>query len=238
MTIAMAPPSQSLGAAWRETAEWVDPADATGEMLPIGAVLHRTGLSAGAVLNAIAHPRDHANRRAFLRAIARPRWNVGGEPHWAQDQIGSYFDVLADLRSADYTWRHLPRLTPGQAVRAQLASLSGMGSRGPHLRKTNLDRWKKWDGFPEPVARIDGGPSPMLLYPWRESKHLRGVLEDGLSAMYGEIDGERAEWLATALRQMTVRDWVLQHNTQWVRRKTAGPKPDSKVNLDVWLTEP
>lgn len=247
MTLTMAAPSpRTSRAAWTQTATYVDPADATPAMLTIGQLAERTGLTFTAIHSAIAHPRDHAGQRAALRLIAQPRWNVGGEPRWDQKAIKAYFAVTAAMRSTDAAWAHLPRITAEDAVRAQLASLSGMGSRGPCIGKTNFDRWKKWVGqyidaesgktvevpFPEPVARIDrGGPSPMLLYPWRTSECLRPVLEDGLLALHGEID---EVWLARVLAQPPVRDWLLRYNTRWVETK----RDSSKVDLDAYITEP
>jgi hypothetical protein len=248
MTTAMAPPAQrSTRAAWAKNAEYIDPQDATPDMITLGNLCDRTGLTPQAVRSAIARPGDHSNRRAPLRMIARPRWNVGGEPRWDQSQIASYFAVIADLRSADRTWAHLPRLTVEQAVTAQLISLSGMGRKppeGPGIPKTTNDRWRKWGTeeddtevkrihpYPLPIARIDrGSGSPMLLYPWRSCQKLEEVLVEGLLARHGEVD-ER--WLAEALRQKPVREWLLINNPRWVESSRTRPG----VDLDVWITRP
>lgn len=237
MTTAVDVPANTpTGSAWKRKALKVK--SATAAMIPIGELARRTGLTISVILAAIAHPRDNQNLRAALRAVAQPRWCVGGgEPMWDQSQIAEYFAVVERFRSTDRAWAHLPRVTVAEARRAGLASLSGMGvpGRGPGLRKTNLDRWKKREHFPEPVARIDVGPSPKLLYVWMESPRLEDVLSANRGSAIGmDDDGEWTLWLRESLAQPSVRAWLHRHNPSWV----AEHRGDPNVDMDAAVPEP
>lgn len=217
-------------AAWTTTAQKIDPSEVTDDMVPFSEVCKLTGVSLKALRNTISHPIDYKNRRATFRPLAQPEFNVGGVPYWSRSrQLKSYFDIVDMLSSPDKTWAHLPRVSKENAVLAQLVSLSGMSKRGPRIPIATLHRWKGREHFPEPIARIDsGGPSPMLLYPWRSSEHLGDVLEDALFALFPE---GRPDWWCAALRQMPVLDWMREHNPSWVETH-----PDH--DLDVFVTEP
>jgi hypothetical protein len=212
---------------WAKEAENVSLDRVTDEMHPIGDVAVRTGLSETAIWAAVRSS-GHGGQRAALRTIHRPRWAIEGiEPRWDDAQILTYLRVAEAMQSVSVQWAHLPVVTRQEAINAQLASLSGIWQTAG-IPKTTLNRWKLWEQFPLPIARMDsGGPSPKILYVWRRTSRLESALAEAISRFSAEdirtyIDdparwnGPPQEWLAAMLRQYSVAEWVREKNPAWL----------------------